>query len=162
MLHGIYWTADYNANDWEWHVNGRVIEACRKAKIITVPSEWVAETIRRDMRLNPFVIPHGIDWQEWQHNEESAGFVLYNKNRNIDVCDNSVLDILTLRFPDVEFVSTLPTPSLTKIPHSSGMWPKNFKIIESGGKTPHDQMRRFIQRAGVYLSVAKETGLIIA
>lgn len=155
--HGLYWTGDYNANEWEWRVNARVIEACRNAKVITVPSEWVAETIRRDMRLNPFVIPHGIDWQGWQHKEQNGSYVLWNKNRRFDVCDNSILDTLMRRFPDTKFVSTLITPALEGIPYSSGMWPKNFKIIESGGKTPHIEMKRFVQRAGIYLSVAKET-----
>lgn len=155
MLHGLYWSGDYNADEWEWHVNSRVIEACRNAKAICVPSEWVAETIRRDMRLDPFVIPHGIDWKEWRHKEENGGYVLWNKNRRFDVCDNSILDVLMYRFPNVPFVSTLVTPSLDGKPFS--MWPKNFKIIESGGKTPHIEMKGYVQRAGVYLSVAKET-----
>lgn len=153
--HGLYFTSDYNADEWEYRVNARVIEACRNAKAITVPSEWVAETFQRDMRLSPYVIPHGIVWQEWQHKQENAGYVLYNKTRNADVCDNSILDVLASRFPQVRFVSTLPTPILSR-KHTSE-WPNNFKIIETGAKTPHEQMKGFIQRAGVYLSVAKET-----
>lgn len=156
--HGVYWTADYPADDWEWHVNSRVVEACRSARIITVPSDWVAETFQRDMRLNPHVIPHGVDWAEWQHKELNGGYVLWAKNRSgADVCDNSILDVLISRFPDVPFVSTFITPSLNGIPYSSGMWPTNFKIIETGGKTPHEEMRLYIQRAGVYLSTTKET-----
>lgn len=156
-LHGIYFTADYNAHEWEWHVNSRVIEACRSAKVITVPSAWVAETFQRDMRLNPHVIPHGIVWQEWQHKEDSQGYVLWNKNRNgIDVCDNSALDILIQRFPKVQFVSTLPTVQ-TENMLSSPMWPGNFRILPHGGKTPHIDMKLIVQRSGVYLSLAKET-----
>ncbi len=156
-LHGIYFTADYNAHEWEWHVNSRVIEACRNAKAITVPSAWVAETFQRDMRLNPHVIPHGIVWQEWQHKENNQGYVLWNKNRNgIDVCDNSALDILIRRFPKVQFVSTLPTVQ-TETMLSSPMWPPNFRILPHGGKTPHDDMKLIVQRSGVYLSLAKET-----
>ena len=155
-LHGLYFTADYNASDWEWHVNSRVIEACRSAKIITVPNAWVAETIQRDMRLNPVVIGHGIDWQGWQHNQENRGYVLWNKNRNFDVCDNSILDVLLSRFPDVQFVSTLPTQQNSGFINSP-MWPKNFRILPNGTKTPHDEMKGFVQRCGVYLSIAKET-----
>lgn len=155
-LHGLYWTGDYNASEWEWHVNSRVIEACRKAKQITVPSAWVGETIQRDMRLTPAIIPHGINWQEWQHNEENRGYVLWNKNRNFDVCDNSILDILIDRFPDVQFVSTLPTVQNQGYINSP-MWPGNFRILPSGAKTKHDEMKGFVQRCGVYLSVAKET-----
>lgn len=156
MLHGLYWSGDYNASEWEWHVNSRVIEACRKAKIITVPSAWVGETIQRDMRLNPVVIPHGISWQDWQHNDENRGYVLWNKNRNFDVCDNSILDILIDRFPNVQFVATLPTVQNQGFINSP-MWPNNFRILPNGVKTPHDEMRGFVQRCGIYLSVAKET-----
>lgn len=154
-IHGAYFSADYNADEWEWRVNSRVIAACRNAKVITVPSEYVAETFRRDMRLNPHIIPHGIDWAEWQHNEENEGFVLWNKTRRFDVCDNSILDVLMRRFPKVPFVSTLPTPTLDKLPFNQ--WPSNFKILENAGKTPHDEMKGYVQRAGVYLSVARET-----
>lgn len=158
MAHGLYWSADFPCDDWEWHVNSRVIEAIRNAKEITVPSEWVNETFKRDLRKPAHVIPHGVDWQEWQHREPNGGYVLWAKNRaGSDVCDNSILDVLIRRFPDIKFVSTFITPSLNGIPYSSGMWPTNFKIIETGGKTPHEEMRRFIQRAGVYLSTTKET-----
>lgn len=156
-MHGIYFTADYNADEWEWRVNSRVIDACRNAKVITVPSEYVAETFRRDMRLNPFIIPHGIDWQDWQDKQPNEGYILWNKTRRFDVCDNSIIDILVRRFPDVQFVSTLITPGLEGVPFNSGMWPKNFKIIETGGKTPHNKMRNFVQRAGIYLSTTRET-----
>lgn len=154
-LHGLYFTNDYNASEWEWHVNTRVIEACRNAKVITVPSAWVSEVFQRDMRLNPFIIPHGIDWIEWQHNEENEGFCLWGKNRRFDVNDNSILDVLMRRFSDVPFVSTLPTPSLDKLPFNQ--WPTNFKILENAGKTPPAEMKGYIQRAGVYLSLSKET-----
>lgn len=155
--HGIYFTNDYPALDWEYRVNARVIEACRHAKVITCPSAWVAETFQRDMRLNPVVIPHGIVWEEWQHKEENKGYILWNKNRTgLDVCDNSLLDVLMKRFPDIDFVSTLLTPQ-TKDIVNSPMWPKNFRILPHGGKTPHKEMMGIVQRAGVYLSLAKET-----
>lgn len=153
--HGLYFSADYPADEWEWHVNSRVIDACRNAKLITVPSSWVGEIFQRDMRLNPLVIPHGVVWEDWQHNEECGNFVLYNKTRNADACDNSVLDILLRKFPDITFVSTLPTPSLQR--KTFNEWPANFKIIETGVRTPHKEMRKFVQQAGIYLSVAKET-----
>lgn len=154
-LHGLYWTSDYSADDWEWRVNARVIEACRNAKTITVPSAWVAEPFKRDMRLSPVVIPHGIDWQEWRHSYPSGGYVLWNKTRRFDVCDNSILDILMAQFPDTLFYSTLPTPMLQNV-HPVD-YPANFKIIESAGGTSHSVMKRFVQEAGVYLSTTKET-----
>lgn len=155
-LHGLYWTGDYNASDWEWGVNSRVIEAIRSAKEWTVPSEWVNETFKREMRKPAHVIPHGIDWQEWQHKEVNQGYVLWNKNRRFDVCDNSILDILMQRFPKVNFVSTLLTLQTEKL-ISTPMWPTNFKILPHGAKTPHADMKGIVQRAGVYLSTTKET-----
>lgn len=156
MLHGLYWTGDYDANDWEWHVNQRVIEACRNAREICVPSAWVAENVTRGLRRVPHVIPHGIDWQEWRHKEENQGYVLYNKNRRGDVVDNSILDVLVQKFPKVQFVSTLPTVQNERLLNSP-MWPANFRILPHGGRTPHNEMKPIIQGAGVYLSVAKET-----
>lgn len=156
-LHGYYFTADYPADEWEYRVNARVVESIRSAKVITVPSDWVAETLRRDCRLNPFVIPHGIDWHEWQHEEECQGYVLWNKNRaSADVVDNSILDTFIRKFPEVNFVSTFPTPQTVSLINSP-IWPTNFKLLPGGGKTPHAEMRRFVQRAGVYLSTSKET-----
>lgn len=155
-LHGLYWTGDYPADEWEWRVNARVIEACRNAKVITVPSSWVAKPFQRDMRLNPIVVPHGIDWKDWQHKENNDGYVLYAKNRNLDACDNSILDSLIPRFPKVEFVSTLPTMQNMGLINSP-MWPSNFKLLPNGSKTPHHEMKGYIQKAGVYLSVARET-----
>lgn len=154
--HGLYWSGDVPCDDWEWHVNSRVIEAIRSAKEITVPSAWVNETFKRDLRKPAHVIPHGVDWDEWQHKEPNHGYVLWNKNRVGDVCDNSVLDVLIDRFQDVGFVSTFPT-RLTQSQINSPMWPKNFRILEHAGKTPHEQMKVIVQQAGVYLSTAKET-----
>jgi glycosyltransferase involved in cell wall biosynthesis len=155
--HGLYWTNDFNSAEWEYRVNARVIEAIRNAKEITVPSQWVNETFLRDLRKPAHVIPHGIEWQEWQHKEECQSYVLWNKNRAYsDVVDNSVLNVLAERFPNVPFVSTFPTAEMVK-QLNSPMWPKNFRILPHGGKTPHAEMKLIVQRAGVYLSVSKET-----
>lgn len=58
-LHGVYWTADYEAAEWEWESNRQIVNALRQAKQVTVPSPWVAETLQRDLRLNPTIVPHG-------------------------------------------------------------------------------------------------------
>lgn len=145
-LHGLYFTADYDAAEWEYRVNARVIEACRSAKQITVPSEWVAEVFKRDMRLAPHVIPHGIDWQAWQHKESNGGYVLWNKNRTADVCSNEILKPLAERFPKLTFVSTFAPADR----------PSNVKITKNG-IVPHEQMKIMVQQAGVYLSTTKET-----
>lgn len=144
IIHGLYWSADYNANRWEYKTNAAVIRALRIANGISVPSPWVAETIMRDMRQTPWVIPHGVDYNEWQHNRPNRGYVLWNKNRVGDVCTPEPMVALARERPSVHFVSTFTVKN----------GPEN---IEPLGVVPHDQMKVLVQEAAVYLSTTKET-----
>lgn len=143
-LHGLYWTADYRASTWEWQANANVVASIRYAERVTVPSEWVAETLQRDMRISPVVIHHGIEWQEWEHDKEPENFVLWNKNRVGDVCSPDLVAEIARRVPDVLFICTF-------VPSNA---PSNMRKI---GLQPHDRMKDLIQRASVYLSTTKET-----
>jgi len=144
-LHGLYWTADYEAAAWEWRANAVLAENLRKARQVTVPSEWVAQTIRRDLRLNPHVVAHGIEWDEWAHHQQGpGGYVLWNKNRAADVCDPRPVAELARRMPKVRFLSTF-TPEDR---------PGNLEDI---GPQPHEGMKLLVQGADVYLSTTKET-----
>lgn len=145
MLHGLYWTSDYASAAWEWKANSHVISAARQARIITVPSEWVAEVIRRDMRRNPVVVGHGIDAQDWEHDRPMGGYVLWNKNRSgVDVCDPADVGVLAHAYRKTKFVTTFG--------------PKRRRNnIEVTGVIPHDQMKLLLQGAAVYLSTTKET-----
>src|SRR4051812_2982090 len=51
--HGLYWTGDPGGDYQDWHskANRAVLDTAKGALAITVPSEWVAETFRRDMRV---------------------------------------------------------------------------------------------------------------
>jgi glycosyltransferase involved in cell wall biosynthesis len=91
-------------------------------------------------------VPHGVDWQEWQHEEENQGFILYNKNRVGDVCHPSQMQELAVKFPSLQFVSTFSVPNVST--------PSNVKVI---GLLSHGSMKKVVQRCGVYLSVTKET-----
>lgn len=143
-LHGLYWTADYDAESWEYKSNMNVIRSARMATLVTVPSEWVAETLRRDMHIDPMIIPHGIEWDEWQGDFPNEGYVLWNKNRNMDVCSPEDIYPIAKKHPDTEFYATFaPRAKLHNI----------FEI----GLIKHGTMREIIQRAGVYLSTTKET-----
>lgn len=146
-LHGIYWTEDYHAPGWEYSANRNIVEALRVAKEVTVPSSWVAETLQRDMRFNPHVVPHGIEWEDWQHNEPNENYVLWNKNRNMDVCDPTPMAKLAISAPNVAFMSTFVPDHLLAVPH-------NIHVI---GLKTHATMKHIVQRAGVYLSTTKET-----
>lgn len=143
-LHGAYFTADYDAAEWEWESNRQIVNALRQAKQVTVPSAWVAETLQRDMRLNPTVVPHGIEWQEWQHKQPNGGYVLWNKNRDADVCSPVAVAVLAARFPSVKFISTFAPVNR----------PPNVTVT---GRVPFPQMKQMVQRAGVYLATTKET-----
>jgi glycosyltransferase involved in cell wall biosynthesis len=142
--HGLYWTADYPAALWEWKANAMVAMAMRNAKVITVPSPWVAETFQRNMRMTPEVVGHGVEWGDWQHDEESMGYVLWNKNRIGDVCDAEPVGVLATKNPSIRFVSTfMPRTQLQN--------------VESTGVISHDKMKKLVQRAGVYMATTKET-----
>jgi glycosyltransferase involved in cell wall biosynthesis len=142
--HGLYWTADYDAATWEWGANQRVLYCCRAARKVTVPSEWVAETFRRDMRIDPVVIGHGIDLKEWGEPIERERYILWNKNRAADVCNPLPVGILARRFPQYRFVTTFAPPG-------------DFHNIRTIGVQPHLEMRNFVKRSGVYLATTKET-----
>ncbi len=142
--HGLYWTSDYPAASWEWRANANVTVSLMFSNKITVPSEWVAETLRRDMRLNPIIVHHGIECQEWEHDYEHEGYILWNKNRDADVCDPSPILRLARRFTRNTFVTTFAPDGA----------PSNVKVT---GIRPHHEMKRLVQSALAYLSTTKET-----
>jgi len=142
-VHGFYWSADYQCAAWEWYTNKSVVQSIRYARAVTVPSEWVAETIMRDFRFRPDVIGHGIDWEAWQQYANNDQYVLWNKNRAVDVCDPAPMIELAKRFPNRKFITTLTSQEMDNI-HPQGI-------------LPHDEMKRLIMSACVYLSTTKET-----
>lgn len=142
--HGLYWTADYKAAAWEYKSNADVINSIRHAKQVTVPSPWVAETFQRDMHFSPHVVPHGIDWQDWQKKRKDGGYVLWNKNRTADVCSTDALGYLAGTFQQTRFLSTYA-------PKGAG------SNVKATGLVPHAEMKQMVQEASVYLSTTKET-----
>ena len=143
-VHGLYWTGDYDAASWEWRVNAVVIDAVRRARRVTVPSNWVAESFRRDMHLDPVVIPHGIDLESWGDPVPHEGFALWNKNRIGDVCNPAPVLHLARQFNQIPFVMTF----------SGGNHPGN---VEETGLIPHHEMKQVVAAAAMYLSTTKET-----
>lgn len=145
MLHGIYFTADYDASTFEYRANTHVVNSIRGARVVTVPSEWVAETLRRDFRIDPIILPHGVFVDEWKHSlEPSKKTVLWAKNRFYDVCDPTPLNSIAERMPDFQFYSTV-------VAHGA---PSNVREI---GVQPHDKMKEWIQRVSMVISTVKET-----
>lgn len=142
-VHGLYWTGDPGSGSYQsWHheANSRILSAARRALAITVPSAWVGECFKRDMRIVPEVIGHGIDVLTPAYNEEPGAYILWNKNRVGDVCKPDAAQALAAR--GLPVVSTFGTPG------------KTMQVI---GVLSHPQMLDCVRRAGVYLATTKET-----
>lgn len=142
-LHGLYWGDNIEA--WQVMSNAYIVEACRSAVSITVPSEWVAETFRRDMRIQPYVIPHGIDAELWDYSapHPKGGYVLWNKNRNTDVCNPEAVSYLADYFDHIQFKTTYANTERG-----------NIMVY---GSMPHTVMKPLVENCTVYLSTVKET-----
>lgn len=141
ILHGLYPTHEYPEPGWSWAANAHVIKNIRDARQVTVPSEWVADILRRDMHINPHVLGWAIEPDQWTPGD-NQGYVLWNKTRAEGVCDPTPVNELAKRFPDVQFVTTFGQPA------------PNVKVV---GRQPYETMREIIQHAAVYLATTKET-----
>lgn len=141
-VHGLYWTGDHQSGSYQtWHhqANQRILSAARRAMVITVPSPWVAECFKRDMRIVPTVIGHGIDIDDWEPTEKPNNYILWNKNRVGDVCSPAAALALARR--GLPVVSTFGEPI----------------VMQVIGALSYDAMRACVKSAGVYLATTKET-----
>lgn len=139
--HGFWWGNDIS--DMKRQQNAILAKCCVNAKAVIVPSNFVAETIKRDLKINPYIIPHGVNFNEWQHKFKSAGYVLWNKTRASAVCDPQPVSELAKRFPSTQFVTTFANSEA-----------ENIKTV---GRVPFKKMQTIIQKSHIYLSTAKET-----
>jgi glycosyltransferase involved in cell wall biosynthesis len=139
--HGLMWSS-YGFGTWGDDVNKHVIESMARANAVTAPSRWVAHAISRGMLIKPEVVYHGVDGDEWQHNLDSLGYVLWNKARADQVSDPRDMQDVAALLPDVPFLSTF------------GRQTNNVGLL---GAMPYEQMRPIVQQAGVYLATARET-----
>lgn len=148
-LHGIYWTGDPNSgiyNKWHNRANTDIVNATRRALEVTVPSDWVGEFLRRDFKVQPVVIPHGINIDEWQPSVQHENYVFWAKNRPGDVCNPEPMYQLVERLPEVRFVSTFaPTgkPVLNNLTVCGALDPGN--------------MNTYLHLARIYLATTHET-----
>lgn len=139
--HGLYWS-EYGWTSWSHDLNRKVISAMRQADHVTAPSEWVAKALARGMWLNPTVLYHGIDEEDWPVGTNGR-YVLWNKNRVDPVCDPTPVTALAKMNPGVHFISTLGTPGIPN--------------LELTGVLPYQQAREWVRDAGVYLCTTRET-----
>lgn len=141
-VHGLHWSPDYNWHNWAHEVNKMVIDGMVQADAITAVSHWVRGALVRGMYCDPHVIYHGVDPDEWAHQEPSENYVLWNKARRDPVSNDADLIQLAEMMPQVRFISTISTAT---------------RNISSVGVLPLPQLKGVIQRAGVYLATARET-----
>jgi glycosyltransferase involved in cell wall biosynthesis len=137
--HGLYPTANGSDN---FAVNAAVIRNLKTARIITAPSEWIADVIRRDMHVNPRVIGWGVDTEEWKPSADIQKYVIWNKARVDDVSNPQPMLDLAAMAHDVLFLTTF------------GEGTPNVKTI---GRQPYEVMKQHVRHASVYLSTNVET-----
>lgn len=140
--HGLWFN---DISDEQAKQNVSIIKAIMNADKIVVPSNYVAETFRRELRINPEIIGHGVNSDEWQSNESKDNYILWNKNRASKVCDPSFIDELSSLNPQYKFVTTFT---------------KNDKVnknVTVTGVVPFKEMKKLVQGASVYLATARET-----
>lgn len=145
-LHGLYWLGDKGSGEYtKWHsdANQKIIASARRARVLTVPSDWVGMPFKRDMRLSPVIIGHGIEIDEWTPGT-NAGYVLWNKNRPSDVCDPKPAWEIAMQ--NVPVVSTFSPEGLAL--------PGNMRVT---GALNHAEMRELVRNADIYLATVKET-----
>lgn len=140
--HGLYPTSLGSADAWHWGANKAVISNLVGAKEITVPAEWVADILRRDMHVNPHVIGWAIEPAEWTPRDAHDGYVLWNKTRRDQVCDPSPCLQLAAAEPKQRFLTTF------------GEGTPNVRTV---GRQPYEAMKEAVRGAEVYLATTKET-----
>lgn len=142
--HGLYWSG-YDWQGWAYDANAKAVRMAKRAQAMTVPSQWVQYAWQRGMLLNPHVLYHGVELEDWSP-DENYGYVLWQKNRPDPICDPEDVNRLARLAPERAFLSTFGDPSLP-----------NMTVT---GRVPHERSREFIRHAAVYLATTMETGAI--
>lgn len=145
-LHGLYWSADYPATQGEKKTNAHLVGLLRRAHVVTVPSRFVARVLRRDMRLDPIVVPHGIEPDIWRHEGRDHGYILWNKNRISDVCSPEIVTRLAQALPTTPFVTTFADDRGRRL--------RNVNVL---GRCSHAEMVEIVKDAHIYLATTQET-----
>lgn len=143
--HGLYWYG-YEWERWALKMNRDVIRSMRRADVVTAPSEWVAQTIRRGTQIDPVVLYHGVDLEEFDDVDGDSDYVLWNKTRIDAICDPTPMMRLAARASNQHFVSTIAWP-----PEDI---PKN---VELTGVVPSHEARKWVRHCAVYLNTTRET-----
>ena len=140
--HGVYWEEYEWKAAWQAKANASCMESIRQADAVTAPSEWVAQSIRRNSLRPVRAIGHGVDLEEWEPGGNGR-YVLWNKTRVDPVCDPEPLNELARLAPKVPFMSTYGD---TNQP--------NINVV---GVKSYQDAKEDVTKAGVYLCTTRET-----
>lgn len=140
--HGLYNTAGGHDAAHFFAINSHVIRNLRSAKIVTAPSEWIADVLRRDMHLSPEIVGWGVDVDEWEPVANPGLYCLWNKARVDAVSDPTPMLQLAKLVPNMPFLTTF------------GEGGENVKTI---GRQPYEVMKNYVRNASVYLATVTET-----
>ena len=149
--HGLYPTGELRLHRQFFEGNVQIIENIRRARHVIAVSDWVAETLRRDLHIQPTPIPgFGLDLKYWDNivpwENSDPPYALWNKTRRFGVCDPQPVIELAKRFPNYRFVTTFLPRGVTTPPN-----------VEVTGLLPYEQAWRIIKGASIYLATTKET-----
>lgn len=141
--HGLYWQ-EYEWPTWAHDLNKEVVEAARKADVVTSPSKWVSRVFARGLSIDSPVLYHGIEPKDWKAGNKEDAFVLWNKTRLDPICDVEPLGVLARMAPDIKFVSTFSPSS-------------PVANITTTGRLNYERAKGFIQDSSVYFCNTRET-----
>ena len=141
--HGLYWSEYEWPGYWYERVNNEVIRTLKQADAVSAPSMWVADALKRGMWLDPWVLYHGIEQEDYtERTSPEDGYILWNKTRVDPICDPEPVNILARMASSEHFVTTFGEAR-----HN----------VEVTGNMPHEQALRYVRNAGIYLATSRET-----
>lgn len=142
--HGLYWKG-YDWPAWALDANTKLINAVKHANAFSVPSSFVHNVFARGMRVDPFILRHGVEIEEWEP-EETHNYVFWGKTRIDSICDPEPVNKLAELCPEIGFVSTFGNDDLPN--------------ITTTGRVTYERSKSILKHAGIYLATVKETGAI--
>ena len=141
--HGLYWSEYEWPGYWYERVNNEVIRTLKQADAVSAPSMWVADALKRGMWLDPWVLYHGIEPEDYtERTSPEDGYILWNKTRVDPICDPEPVNILARMASSEHFVTTFGEAR-----HN----------VEVTGNMPHEQALSYVRNAGIYLATSRET-----
>src|SRR5574341_953053 len=111
--HGLYW-GGFEWERWCHDANAKIIRMMKRAQAVSTPSQWVRNYLARGMLLDPTVLYHGINVEDWTP-ASNTGYVFWGKNRVDPICDPEPVLKLAALCPKTGFLSTFGSTDLENV-----------------------------------------------